>query len=613
MRFDEVVIGVLAQTYRFRRFYFEAIMELARNGFLVLGLDGFEEMTVEGQENKVISSLGSLLQQQATKVAGDADSGPELASSGAMVISARRAFYEYALKAQGPLMDSIRDYQVDFSSFKLKAWEKPQLLALMGKWDIVQPEAGRIYQQLEERLGANHPILTRPVLACKLVEMMAEAMTSADNSCDVLIQSFSPDQEPQRVMQEFVEHLLKREATQKWILYSGAQDRTCQQLLDTEEHGELLEEIAEEMWLSSMEYVHEESLQSIVELFCENKRKSPSDTQQCKEKIIHHAMLIKGSGGYFFCHDAFRQFFLGRRLARALTDKKQLSSTNQILTQNVMSLPIVDTASYILANSGATFNDIQTTIDQLRYGYQRNTTMNQNVACLLTCLWKRLRPDNAQFENLYFSIAATQNIPFKNVVFSKCVFEDIVVPEESTFEGVKFVNCSVAILTLPGHQGYHISAVFDEASWPMKLSITGISEDSREEIYNPQEIAAKMVEYGCRAVQSEQVVEHENSEKQISPDGRYFKAFDRLLRVFQRKTGASGGILKMRFHSQWADWDRDYLPKFLNEGLIRLAEWHGAGQDERYLLAVSARRYEEARKNCGEDFSVFCRLMRKKD
>lgn len=611
MRFDEVVIGVLAQTYRFRRFYFEAIMELARNGFLILGLDGFEEMTVEGQENKVISSLGNLLQQQATKVIAESSDGPSLASSGAMVISARRAFYEYALKAQGPLMDSIRDYQVDFSAFKLKPWGREQLLSLMEKWDIVQPEAGRIYQQLAERLGANHPILTWPVLACKLVEMMAEAMTTTANSCDDLIQSFSPDQEPQRVLQEFVAHLLKREASQKWILYSGARDKTFQQLLSTDEHEEMLEEIAEEMWLSSMEYIHEDSLQSIVELFCENKGKSPADTQKCKEKIIHHAMLVKGNGGHFFCHDAFRQYFLGRCLARTLTEKKRLSGATQLLTENVMSMPVVDTASYMLAISGMTFGEIKAVIDQLRHGYQRNTTMNQNVACLMACLWKRLQPDGIRFDNLYFSATATQKISFKNTIFSNCVFEDIAVPEGATFEGVEFVECSVAVLSLPPPRGCRISAVFDTASRPMKLSIAGPTEDAREEIYSPQEIVEKLSAYGCRTMESELSEKREDIPKEASPDERYFKAFDRLLRVFQRKTGASGAILKMKFHSQWSEWERDYLPRFLDEGLIHLAGWHGAGQDDRYLLAVSARRYEEARKNCHEDFSEFCRLMKR--
>lgn len=609
MRFDEVVIGVLAQTYRFRRFYFEAIMELARNGFLVLGLDGFEEMTVEGQENKVISSLGSLLQQQATRVAAENVSAQMLASSGAMVISARKAFYDYALKAQGPLMDSIRDYQVDFYAYRLQPWGERQLLALMAKWGMTESEAQGIYRKLVEQLAPDHPILTRPVLACRLVEMMAEEITTSDPSCNNLIQSFSPDKEPQKVMQGFVEHLLIREATQKWILFSGAQDRTSQQLLSAEEHEEMMEEIVEEMWLSSMEYVREDVLQSIVELFCENKRKSPADTSQCKDKIIHHAMLAKGGGGYFFCHDAFRQYFLGRRLARVLTERGRFSGASQLLSQNVMSDSIIDTASYMLANSGRSFDEIKNVIENLRHGYQRNTTTSQNVACLLAFLWKRLSPAKAKFENLYFSSTAARNIPFTNCVFSNCMFEDIAVPEEATFEGVEFLNCSVAVLTLPLNHTRNLAAAFDEASRPMKVVI-GESNDPQDEIYSPQEISKTMEEYGFCAVQSAQPVGTQHPVH--SPDEKYFKAFEKLLRFFQRKTGASGNILQVRFHSQWSEWDKDYLPRFLKEGLVRLAEWHGAGQDERYVLAVSARLYEEARQNCGEDFSEFCRLMRRK-
>lgn len=593
MRFDEVVIGVLAQKYRFRRFYYEAVMELAKWGFLVLGLDGFEEMTVEGRENKVISSLGNLLQQYD--------------SNGSLVISARRAFYEYALNIQGPLMESIRNIQVDFYAFRLRGWSQKEFMSLMRAFDFNDQSTRRIYGRLEQRLGAEHPLLTRPVLARRLVEMLEDAETKSDGNTDRLIESFSPEHDEQKVMGAFVELLLSREATLKWIRISGTTANVHQQLLTSAEHQELMEEIAEETWLSRTELLQEDVLKSIVQLFCENKGKSPSDTQDCMEKIVHHAMIVKSGISYSFCHEAFRQFFLGSRIARVLCSGRSFSLLNQVFSLDVLPDGVADIVAYWAVAGKASFATLQRAIDTIRRGSPRNTPINQNSASILSALWKRLAPTHAQFDNLYFAASATYNVPFSSTSFSNCTFENLKFPASSTVGGINLQNCSVLAMSLPRNAHFGTPSSLDEASRPSKVVVES-EGDEPFELYDPQSIINMMEKCGfILPVSNSRPTEEGTVSRE---DAALFSAFDKLVRLFQRTTGVSGRLLKMKHNSDWSEWESVYLPAFVKNGLIRLAEWHGSGQDVRYVLTVSPERMESARKQCAGRFQEFCRLLK---
>ena len=78
LRLDEMIIGTLANFYRFNSYYIESCIELIKQGHIVLGLDGFEEMFVRGEEGEIVSSLGNLLHR--------------LDSSGTLICSTRNAY-----------------------------------------------------------------------------------------------------------------------------------------------------------------------------------------------------------------------------------------------------------------------------------------------------------------------------------------------------------------------------------------------------------------------------------------------------------------------------------------------------------------------------------------
>ena len=101
LRFDDVVIAGLVNRLRFQLLYYEGFLELVKLGVVVPAFDGFEEMFVENSTGEAVSALGNLVRS--------------LGSSGSILISARKAYFEYqGIGAQAKLLDGMRGEAVSF-------------------------------------------------------------------------------------------------------------------------------------------------------------------------------------------------------------------------------------------------------------------------------------------------------------------------------------------------------------------------------------------------------------------------------------------------------------------------------------------------------------------
>src|SRR5690606_6114378 len=143
MRFDDVIVGTLMNRLRFNVLFYDSFIELVRLGAIVPALDGFEEMFVEGTSGDAISALGNLMQA--------------LQSSGASVIAARKAYFQYkSLRAQTRLLDSMSGQSVSFSRIGIRRWNKDQFLNYAAKRGIA--DATDIYLQVANQLSSDHPL-----------------------------------------------------------------------------------------------------------------------------------------------------------------------------------------------------------------------------------------------------------------------------------------------------------------------------------------------------------------------------------------------------------------------------------------------------------------------
>lgn len=301
LRFDDITIGALQNRYRFPFLYYNSFLALVRMGVIVPAFDGFEEMFVENSSGEALSAMGILV--------------GALNSTGAVLIAARKAYFEFEnLKAQEKLYDTISAYSVGFGKLELCRWSKKEFLKYCTLRKIATPEM--VYERVRARLGPDHALLTRPVLVKRLVDI-AGASDSLESFIDQ-IQVSGAD-----FFSVFVRGIIEREAHEKWIDRSGEVGTA---LLTVNEHVELLAHVALAMWDARVDSLKRDLLEFESDLYCEVKRKSAQQSQQIRERLRGHALLITSSNisnAVEFDHDEFRLFFLGEGLANVLKNNSE--------------------------------------------------------------------------------------------------------------------------------------------------------------------------------------------------------------------------------------------------------------------------------------------------
>ncbi len=467
MGFDDLLIGHLAEKFRLRGYYFTGVVELVKLGLLVVGLDGFEEMTVEGKDDKVISSLGELLSL--------------FDSKGKVVISARKAFYEFALQNQAPLQDVMRSCEIEISAYRLQQWTAVQFRQLLDKRGFNVDETASILLLLRSRLGENHPIMTRPVLARKLVDLLADTGEDA-YKCE--INEFDKERNPSCVLSKFGDVLLTREATQKWLSVSGSGGAN-KQLLKKEQHYLLLQALAEEMWVSRVEVIKREALKEWTGFICETLHVHVSDVAKCKEKILYHAMLKADGDNYTFCHEAFRMYFLGRQIASELADGLFTASLVSTLDIDVLNDAVIDEIAYELLERKCNFERIYDGLLKLRGGVSKNTPLCQNIGAILVAFRVKAGiKDPCELKDLYINANVLSGVSLCNICFIDCLIERMILSMDSSLSCIEFRGCVFESIEIPS-SGMKISdVVFDDVSLPAHLAYDGDQIYAPGKIYN---------------------------------------------------------------------------------------------------------------------------------
>ena len=388
---------------------------------------------------------------------------------------------------------------------------------------------------------------------------------------------------------------LHREATQKWLL-------TGKQLLTTEQHALFLQDLAEEMWLSNVEYVKEDYLQTLMEMFCEQQRLSPAYAKDCCEKAIHHAMLYKDGKKFFFCHEAFRQYFLGKRIAQNIIDGRYDDSLVRMLSQNVLHNAAIDAAAYALANKKVDYCDLLENLDLLKGGKSKISPISQNIGGILLAYWKENDEQTAcVFTDLFFSTSSLKSCKLKNIHFSNCIIEELDAVN-GIIENVVFENCSISTILLPDFSRQTLKCTFDAQSLPKHLHDFNHDEDE----YSPPQISNLLVKCGANYTNIEVANTVDTNQKE-----EILWAFCKIAKLLYRRTGISGSLLNLKFGEKWHIVKKEYMPVYLERGLLISTNWQGQGVDNRYKLGIRMDNFEIAQRNCNGSFDDFVKLIKK--
>lgn len=575
LNFDDAVIAALVNKLRFNYLYFDAFIELVRMGAVVPAFDGYEEMLVEGSKGEAISALGNLVQA--------------LNSSGTIFIAARRAFFDYlSFKTQARLLDAIGDRSASFSRLEISRWNKKKFCEYGALRKVERTE--EIYETVSARLGVDHPLLTRAVLVRRLFDVAAGCEDQSELAA--MLGSNAHD-----YFYIFVDAIVKREASEKWL--AKVTGEVMEPLLSIDEHHELLAQIAQEMWQSSVNSLRYDVLDVIVDIFTDGRGKSAAINRQIKERIKQHSLLASETSkglAVTFDHEDFQNFYLGEALGRLL-EKTVRSDLQTFISVNLLASATLEQSVQYLKRSNADLNAVVATLMAISASETGFSFSKENSSALAIRV-AECAPDSGELRRLqamFFPVDALSGKHLRQMVFDRCHFQPTST-SKSTLAGLEFNDCEFERIEIDKGE-----RAFEDCLFLNCRIDSLVLNNSDEYSFDPVQIAEWLEGAGARLGGSVAVSDSRTTEK----DER-LKVLERFLRVFLRSTQVDEEVIRLRLGNMAAPrFFDDVLPVLLVNGVLEEVPWKGRGNQRRYKLMRQMSDISDALEGAQGSFDKF--------
>ena len=573
LRFDDVFTGTLVNRLRFPFFYYDALVWLVRKGAVVPALDGFEEMFVESQAGDAVTALGNLMNM--------------LDSRGTILIAARSAYFEYKeLRTQAPLFDSFQGQSADFARVHLCRWDRDRFVKYAEKRDI--PSGSELFKQVADKLrDESHPLLTRPVLVRRLIDVASDRVGRDD-----LIENIGRDGELH--FERFIESIIRREAREKWIDRSGVM---AQPLLTERQHCDLLSGIAAEMWLSETAMLSSDVFDYVADLFVEDQRMDAQVTKQIHNRIRQHALITPSERGtsFGFDHEAFYHYFLGESVA-GLVVRGDIPEFRRVFRIARFPTFAVEVAKRRLIRDGYDLSSVVSTLNAACASEPYASFVKDNAGSLLVRLLGSVHHENVVakrmsfpgnslrdrrvsgtcFHDCYFQSTDLAGSIIADCVFERCQFERIDLSDVKHVDRSKLLDCEVYAVV----RSVEGSAIFDPAAIVQVLRQSGFDvptspSDSTDE-------ALEVVEPELRLILTE-----------------------RMCRAFFRSTGVNENTFRQRMGKDWTAFSKHVLPALETCDVVKKEGYKGEGSQKRYRLGVSLLTVQQSMERANGSFDTF--------
>ncbi len=573
-RFDDVVIVALVNRLRFPHLYYESFVELVRLGVLIPAFDGFEEMFVETGSGEALSALGNLVRT--------------LDSAGTVLIAARKAYFEYRnLSARARLLDSIQTDSVSFSRLALQRWTRAQFLEYATSRGLDNGE--EIYSRVAERLSEGHPMLSRAVLIRRLIDI------ACNGGLDDLLRHLGAA--PQDYFYQFVNAIIEREATEKWIDRSGTPYRP---LLTLEEHHELLASVAQEMWLSNADSLRGDVLELVAEVFAEEHGKSPTITRQIKERLPQHSLIsaVEGRQTLFsFDHEDFRKFYLGDALGRTLA-RRRANEVRGFLEVGSLSNETCDAATQLLTRTGEDPLEISRLVSRLSGADVPTSFTRENCGALIIRLIDG-KGEELTIEKCVFPADSLVGRSIMKVRFADCYFQQTSLAD-ARLVSCEFLRCRIDRLDLD--HTMHVESVKLNDTNVISASVAGVDRPA----FDPSSIRQILSRNGFTSVIQDERAPPAEPAVEFDDD---LLLTDKVIRLFWRATQLNEATFRQRLGVKAGRFLDDLLPILARVGLFEDVPYAGAGKQRRFRLGLSMEDISSAIDASNGRFDMFVEVL----
>jgi uncharacterized protein YjbI with pentapeptide repeats len=582
-RFDDIVMGSLANKYRFPFMNYEAFMEMIKLRVIIPALDGFEEMFVESGSGEALSAMGILLNN--------------LNSCGSIIVSARKAYYEFEnLKIQTKLFDVIRDLDVQFYKIDIERWDSQRFITYLENCKVSNPND--IYARIIEVLHKDHAIITRPVLAKKFVELIR-----VNNNLEIILPELK--ESGNRFFNSLVDSIIQREANEKWLEKSGT-DSIIQPLISIENHYDLLSLLALEMWLQKKDYLNEDIIGFVVELYAETNKMKSETVRQIRNRLKGHALLViskNDSKCIEFDHEEFKEFFLSRQIAILI---KKCNASNpakndliNIFRKSLLNENIKNLLPSFFQNGDILFDTIKC-LESISVLDGVNSYAHQNCADIITKILSKLKAssEKIQLNGFNFGINALSATKFTDIDFTQCNFAP------SNIEASEFSNCTFKTCEF---ETFPIGKLTKFENTKFSNCTFGCIEYQGKKHFDKHKIESILTELGL-SIRTEKdensfIEEQENDEEIIQ--------LEKILKYILRSTHISESIIRMKIGNHASSYFIDeVLPILEKNGVMVEVENRGKTQ-KRYKLGHDLSFIENCIEKSKGSFSEFIEFIKK--
>jgi len=545
-----------------------AVIRLMRRGYLVVGVDGFDELAAEQGGVDALGALASLVSQ--------------LRGRGVVVAASRRTFFntDDYLRRGGMVRRGV-PHPCQFDQMELNAWTERDVLSYFERAEfdgarVEDPSA--MYEAILTVLGGDrtHPLITRPYL----VTQIARASVLYNASPEEFLHA--PD-DPYSGVAAVVSAFVKREVSEKWKVRE-----TGEPYLTEEQHLRFLADVAEEMHRNQKDRLHIEIIETIATLLLEDWAIDNGLRPQIIEMVRMHVLLIAPSGSdqtqRMFDHPEFRDYFIAYALKERIAFVMDGGGTRDLVRFLSISQLSDSTARYVCSMLERTSDGVSSFLESMERALAdewKPTYLQQNLGTLIPFLidgvgfpspvtftgkvvFSSLALEGSKIANFTFKDgtfvnASLRGVQWRDVTLESMALGELQLDKDSGFSNVVLSRCTI--------EGVRVQ--------------TGESDETRE--YAPARIRRELENHGLAFATEELPID----EAAAVADSNHVRLLRKLLRMFQRTTIVSDEVLRARFGSDFGPLESQLMPLLVEHGVLDKKKWRGAGNHQAWTLAVS--------------------------
>lgn len=440
--FEDALAGSLDNAYKFPSLTFSDVLLCLRRGWLIVAMDGFDELTARVGVRDAFLRVSELLDQ--------------LDGAGTLVLSARDTFFE-----ENRIVSGIRAYlnptkgTFSTSVVTLRPWSRNEASDVFQALGAEEPASEA--EALLEMFEGDRDIVFHPFFLTQLAALWIEGERFV---------GASKSRDPVWRAQYVIERFLEREA-RKWT------DDHDQMLIPPEEHSRVLGAIAVEMWGGSAFNLRPDELRLATEIALGDSDLSQIVRESVVQRVATHGVFATRGEDRVFISDCFLEYFLAHRISW-LASNQAVSELARAFAAREFS-PIV--SAHIVAFMGeADVVDAFGVLRKIRDVTARDHTVQTNLGALVARLGGRegsgesrfagwvfsgvalrgARFSGARFDNCRFWMADLSAAEFRNCEFVGCEISDTSIDADTSFRGSSFSNSTFKSLDDPGSRTYYV-------------------------------------------------------------------------------------------------------------------------------------------------------------